>query len=91
MVPLVTLSDVTDIMARVNENAAQHHLTVPQMARVNENAAQHHLTVPHPFLSLFKHSFIYAGPTFRNSLPFHITHTDNLFSLKQKLKLYLKT
>ena len=55
------------------------------------NAAQHHLTVPHPFLSLFKQSFIYAGPTFWNSLPFHITHTDNLFSLKQKLKLYLKT
>ena len=55
------------------------------------NAAQHHLTVPHPFLSLFKQSFIYAGPAFWNSLPFHITHTDNLFSLKQKLKLYLKT
>lgn len=50
---------------------------------------QHSLYIPRPNLTLFKHSFMYSGPKFWNSIPKEIKESKSLSSFKIKLKSHM--
>ena len=48
------------------------------------------LIVPRAYLSIYKSSVAFNGPTLWNSLPSHIKEADSLYNFKNSYKTYLR-
>ena len=54
-----------------------------------KNVIKNHIGIPHPYLSIFKQSFKYCGPTLWNSLPLNITKVNSLTHFKHLLRRFV--
>ena len=65
------------------------HLTSEFNTYATRNTTNNELYIPMPRLEIYKQSFQYIGPTYYNSLPYHVKSAQSLDSFKSDVKRYI--